>query len=412
MISEFFPPKSMGGGELSAYSLAKELVKEKIEVHVLTSYFEGLKKQESLDGIKIFRFLKSGNPNNLQGNMDRLLNFEKSLLIEFQLLHVKEKYDIVHCMNTNSILAIKIKNKINRPFIMHVNGPTPFCPKGTLMYKDKEICNQNCTRKTHLDCYLHSKRIGKMDLNLFSKLNPIFFILGRQKYENYQKLIPSFDYFMPISTYMAKRLYNLNINKNKVNVIYNILDLDGFKKLKQPKNKIKKILYLGSYSGPKGAQILVDALIDVEEKYDANFYGNGILKNKLIKKSNKYNLRLKINNAVKYDEIPNIISKHDIIVIPSLVGEAFGRVALEALAAKKTVIASSIGGITDVIKHKKTGYLFEPGNSKELAENIDFAIQNNNLDLSNVNLSKFERNNIIKKVIKIYDDLWSNYKNL
>ena len=85
MISEFFPPKSMGGGELSAYSLAKELVKEKIEVHVLTSYFEGLKKQESLDGIKIFRFLKSGNPNNLQGNMDRLLNFEKSLLIENHL---------------------------------------------------------------------------------------------------------------------------------------------------------------------------------------------------------------------------------------------------------------------------------------------------------------------------------------
>ena len=45
-------------------------------------------------------------------------------------------------------------------------------------------------------------------------------------------------------------------------------------------------------------------------------------------------------------------------------------------------------------------------------ERILIAIQNNNLDLSNVNLSKFERNNIIKKVIKIYDDLWSNYKNL
>ena len=37
-ISEYFPPKIKGGGEISAYLLAKNLAK-RIDVSVLTGYF-------------------------------------------------------------------------------------------------------------------------------------------------------------------------------------------------------------------------------------------------------------------------------------------------------------------------------------------------------------------------------------
>ena len=39
-ISEYFPPKGKGGGEISCFLLAKYLVKQGVEIHVLTSKFK------------------------------------------------------------------------------------------------------------------------------------------------------------------------------------------------------------------------------------------------------------------------------------------------------------------------------------------------------------------------------------
>ncbi len=46
LISEYFPPKIFGGGEISAWLLAKNLAKRGLDVSVLTSYFSGLEKFE------------------------------------------------------------------------------------------------------------------------------------------------------------------------------------------------------------------------------------------------------------------------------------------------------------------------------------------------------------------------------
>lgn len=401
MISEYFEPYAQGGGEISAFMLAKELAKKNIEVHVLTSYFKNLKKVETIAGVKILRLLSTGSPNSIMGNIKRILNFEKSINEQLPNLHSKEKYNVIHCMNTDSISAIKLKNKINVKFIMHVNGPTPFCPKRTLMFKDKVICDKKCTKSVFLDCFLHSNSVGKIRLRFFTKFTLLLPILLRHKYEKLNFCLKQFDYYMPISTYMQNKLIFSGISKNKTKVVYNILDFDEFSKLKDPKNKIKKILYLGAYSTPKGPQILLDALKTVKNNYSVNFYGSGELKNIMLKDIKKHNLNVKINNSVPYNKIPSIIEKHDILVFPSLVGEAFGRVALEALAAKKTVIASNIGGIPDVIQHNKTGYLFEPGNSKELSQLIDKSI----LVKKQVkpDLGKFDKEKIVKEVIKIYN---------
>ena len=401
MISEYFEPYAQGGGEISAFNLAKELVKNKIEIHVLTSHFNGLKTKETINNVKLFRYLSSGKPNSLFGNVKRIINFEKSVIKQLPKLYSKEKYDIIHCMNTNSIVAIKLKKKINAKFIMHVNGPVPFCPKGTLMYKDKKICDKKCTRLTYLDCFIHSKTAGKKNLNFLHKFNPLTMFLLRKNYETLNSLIKKFDYYMPISTYMQNKLTFSGIPKNKTKIIYNILDFNKFSKLKQPKNKIKKILYLGAYSKSKGPQILLQALSNLKVQYTANFYGKGELKEYLVKYTKSQKLNVTINDKVDYKEIPKIIQEHDILVFPSLVGEAFGRVALEALAANKTVIASNIGGIPDVIQHNKSGYLFEPGNSNELAKLIEKCIKEN--IKFKPNLDKFDKEKIVNQVIKIYN---------
>ncbi len=405
MISEYFPPYSKGGGEISAFLLAKELAKKNIDVTILTSQFKGLKKTEIISGVKILRLLKTGLiPGSIKGNIERQKHFEKSLLDNLE--KIAERYDVIHCMNTTSISAVKLKKKINKSFVLHVNGPVLFCPKGTLMYKDKEICEKKCTLPIYLDCFLNSQNIGKIKMTFYIKYNPAVIYLARKKFNEYQSLLPTFDHYIAISSYMKQRLIFSGIKEKKISVVYNIVEYDKFLELRQQKNKIKKILYLGPYTEPKGPQILLKALNSLESKFEANFYGKGPLEEYLKKNSGK---KIHINKQLPYSDIPKIIKNHDILVFPSLVGEAFGRVALEACGAGKIVIASNIGGIPDIVEDSKTGYLFEAGNIGQLKEILKKTISERlkispNIIRKNIK-QKFSPETSVKKTIKIYKEL-------
>jgi glycosyltransferase involved in cell wall biosynthesis len=54
-------------------------------------------------------------------------------------------------------------------------------------------------------------------------------------------------------------------------------------------------------------------------------------------------------------------------VVPSLCPEAFGKVAVEAGAMGKAVIASKTGGLADLVQHESTGLLVPPGDVEALA---------------------------------------------
>lgn len=64
----------------------------------------------------------------------------------------------------------------------------------------------------------------------------------------------------------------------------------------------------------------------------------------------------------------------NIVVIPSIKPESFGRVAIEAQAMGNLVIASDHGGVRETIIPNETGYLVPPNNAEMLAEAIRFAL--------------------------------------
>jgi glycosyltransferase involved in cell wall biosynthesis len=393
-ISEYFPPKGKGGGEISCFLLAKYLVKQGVEIHVLTSKFKGTKKEELREGIYIHRLATTGkNPSSIFSNIKRSISFAKSVKITTKQLIKKYNFDVIHYFNINSINGT-IKTKI--PKIIHINSPVLFCPKGDLLYNGKTECTKYCNYTTFGNCFKNSKNIGKLKNIPILKYNPIF---KKYLYNSYKKrmgLLKQFNYFTPISSYLAKRLQIQNI-KN-ISIIPNIVETDKFTKNNSRKDKLR-IVYLGGYTEFKGILILINALKELKKDYICDIYGTGELKGKI--KTNNPNI--KFYREIDHKKIPELLSNYNVLIFPSIIPEAFGRVAIEAMAAGCLPIASKIGGITDIITNKKNGYLFSPGNSQELTEIL------NNIDLNKIKSEelvkeskKYSGEKISKELIKVY----------
>lgn len=70
-------------------------------------------------------------------------------------------------------------------------------------------------------------------------------------------------------------------------------------------------------------------------------------------------------------DIPAELAQIDVSVLPSLFGEGLPMVVLEAMAAGVPVIASSVEGIPEAIRHREEGLLVEPGSVSQLALAIE-----------------------------------------
>lgn len=69
------------------------------------------------------------------------------------------------------------------------------------------------------------------------------------------------------------------------------------------------------------------------------------------------------------DDVPEIMAALDVLAVPTH-DEGFGRVVVEGMAAGKAVVASRVGGIPEIIEHRRTGLLVPVKDVQALAEAI------------------------------------------
>lgn len=81
------------------------------------------------------------------------------------------------------------------------------------------------------------------------------------------------------------------------------------------------------------------------------------------------NDRIELCDPVPHRKIVSLMAKCSVYVLASRT-EAMGRVLLEAMASRKPIVASNVGGVGAIIRDGFNGLLFESENSDELAEKI------------------------------------------
>ncbi|MCM2351380.1 MAG: glycosyltransferase family 4 protein [Bacteriovoracaceae bacterium] len=90
-----------------------------------------------------------------------------------------------------------------------------------------------------------------------------------------------------------------------------------------------------------------------------------------------------------------LYSAADVMVVPSL-QENLSNTIMESLACGTPVVCFSIGGNSDLIDHKINGYLAKPFSPYDLAQGIDWVLQNEN--------PKFYANNARQKVVNNFGE--------
>lgn len=110
--------------------------------------------------------------------------------------------------------------------------------------------------------------------------------------------------------------------------------------------------------------ITLDVVDDILDKYDNvefHFVGKGFQEDldKVEEKVKKYNGRVKCYSKSPY-EMHEVYKMSDISLIPTQYSEGTSLSCLEAMASGNIVVATRIGGLTDLILNEYNGYLIEP----------------------------------------------------
>src|SRR3989344_2656740 len=243
------------------------------------------------------------------------------------------------------------------------------------------------------------------------KFNPDVIIVHSYRHQHttqalkVAKKLNQYDKVISITKWELPYLYNLGLKNKNIEYIPNGIDNGFFKPIKKIKN-IKKIVYLGRISPIKQLENLIEAMTHLDKMKclirgpaEIGYYNNLI---KIIKTKNIKNVEI-INEAYNSLQQLNILDKSDIFVLTSKT-EGMPQSLIEAMTRGKIVVASDNLASRDIIANRKNGFLYENGNSKNLAEVILSIKELDNSKLNQIakearkTVEKFNWNKIISKL--------------
>jgi len=171
-------------------------------------------------------------------------------------------------------------------------------------------------------------------------------------------------------SYMKESFYP---NFEDMQIVHATVDLDKFLSIKRKYTKKKEDLIIGSVgrlNWAKGYDLLIESLHVVKRNhpnFQMKIAGDGPYRSKLESMLERYSLKdnVFILGELHYKEIPAFYNSIDLYIQPSI-SEGSPITLKEAMASSLPILASTAGGIPEIIKHNETGILFENGNRQEL----------------------------------------------
>ena len=378
-ISFEYPPNLLGGAGTYAEIIVNGLERRGIEVFVITRG-----EQKDYDQ-KTFRVPTSNVPYL------RRFFFMKPAMSLLRELNKVIKFDLVHFNEPHIILG-----KLRLPTVCTVHSTQ---------------VNEIKLKRAHPKTLETATDIG--DLILKSPVGGICDVLTAHATDKI--ICPSPHLKRLIKSYCF-------VDEQKIHVIPNGIDLESIDKImthdiavmsKYDLERDNYVLFMGRLSVLKGVQYLIKAFSSIKKEYSRLklvIVGSGNFENHL------RNLAHGVKDVVFTGYVDSLADKKLLyenclaVAVPSLY-EGLPMVVLEAMACRKAVIASDVGGIPMLIKHGENGFLVKPGDYKSLEKSIRTLLEDEDLRKSmgscgrKLVAKEFTIDKMVDETLKIYKSL-------
>ena len=403
-VHQFFPEYA-SGTEVLTYSVAKELRDQGHQVFVFTGFPAATHLEDSarfdqyeLDGIKVFRFHHAAVPMGGQPYVTELEYCNLLAARYFKRLVVELNPDVIHFFHLSRLGAALMDVAFSARIPAYYT-PTDFwavCPTSQLLLSDGKMCAGptkfagNCVKhviqltrgkKTNLVVQLVPERIADGIVWLAARdalpSHPAareVGALGRRK-EFIVKRLNALNKIIAPTQLMSNVLIENGVNDAKIIKSAYGIDTsyyDGFTRAEKT-DTLVTIGFIGTLATHKGCHVLLKAiaLLKDERNLRVKIYGRGTDFPDYYAQLQDLaanDPRIEFCGTFPNDEIGVVLSKIDVLVVPSLWYENTPLVIYSALASGCPVVASNFAGMAEAIQDGVNGMLFKPGDAKDLSE--------------------------------------------
>jgi glycosyltransferase involved in cell wall biosynthesis len=402
ICSNVYPPHFIGGAELIAHYQAKKMKEMGHEVIIFAgdSEIQGKRydlHQDSYEGLSVYKVrLQSQdyNPNFINFYHRPVIQHFSRLIDDFSP-HVVHFHHIIGL----SVGLIHLAKRKGIKTVLTLHDHWGFCFKNTLIKDQEQICRDYGPCE---DCLPFIREEDGMGIPISMRKD----FLAIQ--------LKEVDTFISPSQYLAEAYVRAGIPREKIRAMWNGIDVNRFSHLsKSSMGDTLRFTCIGYLGKHKGIHIILNALplIDHKHRIRINLVGAG----DLVDSYKKQVEQIGWDNSVKFwgkidnSRIEEVYRETDVLLLASVTPENQPVSIVEAMAAGTPVIASRIGGIPELVEDGKTGYLFEAGNAKDLADKmLEFVLHPERLKTFGENAyGKIKGNtfeNQVSKILQVYDE--------
>jgi len=321
MFNYEFPPIGGGASKANNYIL-RELSKEgDVKVDLVTSSTDKFRIVNLYKNIDV-HYLDIGKNGNLhfQSNKELLKYSFKAYKYAKKLIKTN-KYDLIHAFF--GIPCGYIAMKLKLPYIVSLRGS---------------------------DVPFYNERFEKLDKLIFKRMS--------------KKIWKNADFVVANSRGLKDLALSSSPNQ-EISVIYNGIDIEQFKPVsKNKKNKTITIISTGRLIPRKGYRYLIEALSGLDG-FNLKLLGGGNSQEELEALAKKNNIDVEFTGKIDHEKISAYLQKADIFMLPSL-NEGMSNSVLEAMACGLPVIATDVGGSSELIKNN--GFIVKKADSEAIKE--------------------------------------------
>jgi glycosyltransferase involved in cell wall biosynthesis len=275
--------------------------------------------------------------------------------------------DVAYTLHFLRWISPSIFTELSRryiPIVVRVSDFEYMCP-GTHLLRDGEVC-ELCVGDGLRPSVKYKCVQNSLPLSLAHYASMSLYRLTG--------ILDKIDAFVCPSEFTLRQMEKAGFSGNKLVHVPTFIDSPAIEPDLTPGGYI---LYSGRVSPEKGVNVLLEAYEKLQEKAGSGavplyiIHTGGEEARELEARVHSGGLKnVTILSGLGRQEFYSYVKKAAFTVVPSLCYDNLPNAILESYAHGKPVVGSNRGSISEVVRDGKTGLLFEPGDSDDLADKL------------------------------------------